>query len=1249
MRRPLLFLIIAPILLSFLSFSSYAQLANFTAGVTTADVSCYGANDGAANLTVSGGVSPYTYEWSNGATSQNLTGIGSGSYSVTVTDSRGASASACFTITEPKPIQLSFQSQSGCGSSSGAVNLTVTGGTGPYTYSWSNGATTEDLSGLSNGTYSVSVTDASGCIKSGSVFVAITNSLKAYLTKKDISCYKSNDGSLSVIVYDGSAPYKYKWSTGDTTASISGLSDGNYSVTITDAFGCTLTLQETIIRPALLITSLATTQNNCSGAHLDLSVSGGVTPYRYAWSNGVKTEDQYVAQSGTYSVLVSDKNGCRGYQSVYVSGLSVLSLSATSTSVTCLGGPNDGSVNLSVTGGTAPYTYAWSTGATTEDLTAVAAGTYIVKVTDATGCIKEHSVVVNPPKMFSYQILADQISCQGADDGSIAIMVYGGTSPYSYLWSTGETTVGISGLTPGTYYCDIKDAAGCTQRVTYSLEEPEQMSVTQAVTEDPCNGSSIDLSVSGGTGDYSYEWSDSTYTEDRTDLGDGTYTVIITDENGCQATETFFISGGNPMALSVATTANYCPGTNEATATVAITGGTKPLNISWSTGATTSTITDLYAGTYTVTVVDSNGCSKVAKAVITDPAPVVITFFKKEISCSGGNDGALYTKVSGGTSPYTYLWTTGATTTYITGLTAGIYGVSVTDAKGCETTSKTQLTAPPAFSASLATSSTKCTGTDIDLTVTGGVAPYSFLWSNGATTEDLYGVGDGTYSVSIKDARGCVITQSITVTSVPALQATIVPTYDCAGGSADLTVTGGSIPYTYQWSNGETIEDITGLSAGTYFVTVTDKRKCSVTASVSLNPPVEPLDAEVKSTLFNDGTGAADLTVSGGTAPYTYKWSHGPTTQDVTGLETGTYSVTITDSKGCTTIAKVAIEGQPLPLAATINCCEDISVCSGETGYIEIHFDGVGPYTFTYTDGSQTYTVTTTENPYYLAVSPTTVTTYKLVSVKNACSAGTVCGEATVGVNNCGASLGRNKSCDATQSCISTEVLSIEDTPDGCKRVSLRLHSNDACHNAVSHFTLAVPCGVIVSAESPSGDYQIVIGYDPTTGLEGIKYDNLSNFGQNGQYTLDVIYVVCPEGGVCLNEVCNPLMVYKMGTCLVYDNAVNNGGGNARIGTFDDEQAEVLSMETVTAHPNPFSNTTDLEMSLEEEGNVIISIISETGYEVFSTEINKVAEGSFTYSWNGKDSQGNDLPNGLYYCKVLVNNQVQVLKLSKLR
>ncbi|MBL7778628.1 MAG: gliding motility-associated C-terminal domain-containing protein [Chitinophagales bacterium] len=1027
----------------------------------TSNVSCNGVNDGSIDVTVNGGVSPYQYAWSNGASTEDVNGLAAGSYTVSVFDDNGCIATATYTITQPASLTVSGTATNvNCnGGNNGAINITVNGGTQPYTFNWSSGATTEDLSNLSQGTYSVVVTDANFCTVSAQYTVNEPAALVATISSTPVTCNGGNDGAADLTVTGGNVPYTYLWSTFSINEDLSNLTAGNYVVIVTDSKNCTAIASTTITQPAAIVLSSIINNLSCNGAgdgSIDLTVNGGISPYQYAWSNGASTEDVNGLAAGTYTVSVFDDNGCIATATYTITQPASLTVSGTATNVNCNGGSN-GAINITVNGGTQPYTFNWSNGATTEDLSNLSQGTYSVVVTDANFCTVSATFTITQPAAITSSIAVTNVSCAGAKNGALNLTVSGGTAPLSFLWSTFQSTEDIAGLNGGWYYVIITDANGCTKRDSAEVLEPQPLvaqatattiscnggtaDVTLAVTggtipysfvwtngattpnltgvsagtytvtitdannctattsvtitqplalalqsqlqQVTCNGGangSINISVNGGTQPYSYNWSNGSTAEDQFALTANTYNLTITDANACSLTASFVITEPTALSLSVSSTDVTCPSAADGTATATITGGVTPYSFSWSNFQNTAGITGLGGGTYVVQVTDANGCTISGSTVVTEPQPFVTSASVTHVLCNGAATGVVDVTVSGATSPYTYLWSNGAATQDLNGVVAGTYVLTITDFNSCTTTLSATVNQPFALALQSQVQHVSCNGGtngSISITVIGGVQLYSFAWSNGSANQNQFNLAAGTYTLTITDANNCSLTASFTLNQPGAITSNVVPTnvtcYGAANGSANLTVGGGTAPYSYQWSNFQISEDLQNVGGGVYYVLITDAGGCKKSDSVLIAEPAA-LSLTFSSnniTCSNANNGSIDLTVQGGTQPYTYLWSNGATTQDVSNLPGGTYAVTVTDANSCTAFTSATIANPDLIVA---NFITSNPLCFGDAnGSINLIVTGGTPqYSFVWSNGATTedisnladgtYTVTITDS-----------------------------------------------------------------------------------------------------------------------------------------------------------------------------------------------------------------------------------------------------------------------------------------------
>ncbi len=491
--------------------------------------------------------------------------------------------------------------------------------------------------------------------------------------------------------------------------------------------------------------------------------------------------------------------------------------------------------------------------------------------------------------------------------------------------STGGTALGTGNVflpsAAGTYYASIKKLSnGCVSARVPVLLTAVSVPVISATPKRPCSGQTngaITTLVSSGTSPYTYLWNQGITTSSLNSIGSGIYTVVVKDVNLCADTLAVEVPAAAPISLSLTPSQVLCNGGNSGSVVATATGGSGALTYVWSNAATTSTISSLTVGTYTVTVTDGVPCSVNATVTITEPAVLSASGVAADKSCSDKNDGTIDVTVSGGKSPFTFLWSNTATSEDVNGLSAGTYTVTVTDANMCTTTLSKTITGPSALFAPASVSPVACFGQatgSITVSATGGNSGYTYLWADGTTGATRNNLPAGSYVLTLKDNKNCQKDTTIVVTQPAAALAltssvTSVGCFGASTGSVDLSVTGGTTSYTYSWSNATTSQDLTGLPAGSYTVTVTDSKNCTATLNNVVTQPqklavIGVITDAVCTSNARASNGSIALTVTGGTAAYTYSWTGTPTYtssgMNPTGRPAGTYSVTVTDSKSCT-------------------------------------------------------------------------------------------------------------------------------------------------------------------------------------------------------------------------------------------------------------------------------------------------------------------------------------------------------------
>lgn len=935
------------------------------------DTLCFGAKNGTAVATVSGGVAPYTYNWSTGATTSALSNLGVGNYTVTVTDQNKCQRTGTLSIIETKSLQIdSTVIQPKCaGESTGSISIKISGGTPNYTYFWENGATTNIRTDLKAGDYKVAVTDANRCTEAWVFTLKDPAPISGQVSTTEPACFGQNTGSATITI---SSPgnHTYLWSTGATTSAIGNLGAGRYNLTVTNASGCTATFPFTINAPSAGVDVVTKSVDvDCFGASTGIittNTAGGKAPYTYLWSNGATTMDLNNLKAGTYALTVSDQAGCADTATVIIRQNPAINTTITSSNPACFG-QNNGQASVSVSGGSPGYNYLWSNGATTSAISGLGAGKFVLTVTDARQCSKKDSIQLTAPSQLQANATATNVNCNGTATGSALVAVSGGTAPYTYAWSTGATTSAISNLVANTYTVTVSDNRSCQATGTVTVSQPAPLALTLSTVDVPCNETNTGratATVSGGTTPYTYAWSTGATTSALSNLAPGDYSVTITDAAGCKVNDSKRVGSPAQINPQISSTNILCNGQNTGQALVTITG-TGTHFYAWSNGATTTAINNLAAGTYSVTVTNSANCKESATTTITAPAALTLSIAPTNLRCNGQNQGQAVATAGGGVAPYTYLWSTGATTSTISNLPANTYTVTVSDRQSCQVNGSVTISQPTALALTLTTVDVQCGQTNngqATATVSGGTTPYRYAWSTGATTSALSNLAAGSYSVTVTDAAGCQANDSKSVGSAaqinPQIRVTNILCNGQTNGQASVTVTGNGV-HTYAWSNGATTSAINNLAAGTYTVTVTNSASCKESASGTITAPAALTLNITPTNLRCNGQnqGQAVATAGGGVAPYTYRWSNGATTSSISALAAGNYSLTITDANQCTRTQSVNIS-EPPALQTNATFTRETSPGARNGTATATASGGTAPYRFRWNTGVSTAAIT---------------------------------------------------------------------------------------------------------------------------------------------------------------------------------------------------------------------------------------------------------------------------------------------------
>ncbi|MDO8367069.1 MAG: HYR domain-containing protein, partial [Saprospiraceae bacterium] len=908
-----------------------------------------------ATATAGGGTPGYSFLWSDGQTTNVATFDQTGTYSVTTTDANGCTKAATVNVTGNTTPPTAIAGPSGVLTC--VVTQTQLNGTGSstganFTYNWIATSGGNIVSGQNTltptvnncGTYTLTVTNTSnGCTASSATTVTCNTALpNASATGGSITCTSSS------VTLDGNSMtpnVTYQW-TGPGITPANQFQEnpvvnlpGTYTVTVTDpANGCTKTATAEVTGNNTPPTAIASVsgQLTCTVSSIQLNLSTDASNPAFGWTgpNGFSSDiaNPNVSIPGDYIGMVTNTaNGCQGFDTITV----VQNIAPPGASASADGQINcvNDTVQLLGNSPLAPnVSYLWTGQNFSSNLQnpdTDTAGIYTLIVTgNINGCSSTALVTVlqNTVAPFDSIVAPGNLNCNNS-----SIQLNGTPSSqgpvFDYLWTAKEGGHIISGdttLTPvvdstGKYFLKVTNTDnGCTALDSVVVNQSPTVTASIVASGNvSCNGGSngsATASGGGGNGVFGYLWSNGATTTSATGLSVGTYIATVTDGENCTASISIAISQPGVLLANASATGETALGTNNGTSTANPTGGTAGYNYTWSNGGTPQTLSDLTPGSYTVSVLDANGCTAMQTVTVNAfGCSLQASASFTDASCNGANDGAASVTLTGASDPVTYIWSNGATTQNVSGLSPANYTVSVVDGNNCPAVLSVSIGAPPVLSVNASATGVTANGANdgtASANPTGGTPNYSYVWSNNATTQSIIGLAPGTYTVVVTDANGCTSVQTVNVAAFNcALSASIsaanVLCFGGAEGQATVALNGGLMPYTYLWSNGASTQTATNLSAGTYTVSATDAAGCAVSQSVGITQP-----ALLVATVFDvqnvlcphDMTGQASIDITGGTAPYFVTWSGN------TGvLGVGSYTVSVTDANDCSTTASFSI------------------------------------------------------------------------------------------------------------------------------------------------------------------------------------------------------------------------------------------------------------------------------------------------------------------------------------------------------
>ena len=942
-------------------------------------VRCFNGTDGEIKLNVTGGVigggnAIYTYNWSNGATTKEISNLSAGSYTVTITYNGSCSFKETYQIEEPinelvgnldtcKDPTRNILDLNGT-IPDGNITATITGGRTPYVYKWTDalgnvvGNNTNKLENVGGGIYTLEVTDDNGvgCVKTftrelkePAQFLVSINPLLV----EELKCFGDINGSIEATVEGGLKDYTYKWyekladgtkqyisAPKGTVQKLEAIGAGTYGVEVTDngGIGVTKSAEFELVQNKKLELTYNVKPVSCykgEDGEIDITVTGGtgVGTYTYNWERGDKTEDLKGLVAGKYSIRVLDRNNCIVEEKdIEVTQPEEHIVTAIDFITPTGAGKEDGKISVSISGNTTdPYTLEWLDGGgdiigTTETIDKLKADNYTLKILVDGKCTFEHDFPLTEPKKIEITIKEiGEIKCYGDLAGRLELETTGGVGGNKYKWFNVTTNSEVRGnlekvfnLPAGEYYVTVKDRNGIEARSeNYTITQPPLLEVTSSSENVSCfdhkNGF-ITLEAQGGTGKYFYS---------------------ISKDKAAYETEVEFTNS--------------------------------------------TMISNLDIGTYDIKIRDENGCdlkeagvNKILSFTITQPEKLEVSEVVTNATGFGLENGNIITTITGGTEPYLYSWknTSGTeieTTKDITNYGAGIYTLQVTDAQKCVLSKEITIDQPDLLEVTIQQQNiVLCKGDEtasIISEIKGGIQPYkTYEWFKKGETDvksiipRLNNIGVGIYYLVVTDAENNR-TQSadISIEEPDFLTVNLVSKSEGCGTNNDwaieANVSGGTAPFKYFWSTGATTKEITNQSLGTYFVVITDANGCQITERITLeNTNIFNVEVTTKElTCFNACSGEIELDITGGQAPYTIHWNSGATTTAIKNLCAGQYIVEVEDSNGCREVKTIEIKNPEEFIFELIP--DKVTLCQDENIEYDVTMNNVSEYRWTSTNG----------------------------------------------------------------------------------------------------------------------------------------------------------------------------------------------------------------------------------------------------------------------------------------------------------
>ncbi|MBL0355745.1 MAG: gliding motility-associated C-terminal domain-containing protein [Chitinophagaceae bacterium] len=866
-----------------------------------------------------------------------------------VKDANNCTRDTTIIINSTSPVEATYAiTPATCnGGSNGGLVVTTIGNFGPYQYSVDGGTTyqTGNTFSLAAGIYYVVIKDATNCTKDTTIQITEPSALVTAAVITPATCNGAATGIITINQSGGTIPYEYSIDGGTTyqPGNLFIVAAGTYTVRIRDANGCTKDTTLVVTQPDPILSASVVTPVTCNGGAngtIVINPSGGTIPYEYSIDGGTTYQpgNSFTLAAGTYTFRVKDANNCTKDTTLDVTQPDPILSPSVVTAVTCSGGAN-GTIVINPAGGAVPYEYSIDGGTTYQpgNSFTVAAGTYTIRIKDANGCTKDTTLNVTQPAPLLSPAVITAVTCNGGTNGTIVINPAGGAVPYEYSMDGGATYQPGNSFTvaAGTYTIRIKDANSCTKDTTVDVSQPAPIITPSVVTAVSCNGGnngSIVMNPAGGAVPYEYSIDGGIIYQPGNSFTvvAGTYTVRIKDANGCTKDTTIDVTQPAPIQTPSVVTAVTCNGGTNGVIVINPAGGAVPYEYSIDGGTTyqPGNSFTVAAGVFTIRIKDANGCTKDTSIQVTQPAAIVSTAVVTSTKCNGSADGTIVMNPSGGAVPYEYSIDGG--TTYQPGnsftVAAGTYAIRIKDANGCTKDTSITVGQPAALVATATTSNASCSNLpngQITAGATGGTGTYTYS-TDGTTFQSAtsFTTGQGSFTVTVKDANGCTATAPAAVgftfdLFIQGRADSII----CDNGRVKLNTI--SNAQTFSWNNANSLDDATLVSpfaspsVTTDYILTATLGNCTLKDTVRIVVTAAPTVFAGNNVQIVKGEDAQLIAVVTNTASFV--WS--PTTYlnnpgslspiSVMPQETTTYTLTVTNTEGCSKSDEVTVTVLP--------------------------------------------------------------------------------------------------------------------------------------------------------------------------------------------------------------------------------------------------------------------------------------------------------------------------------------------------